>query len=177
MILVTGATGSVGRLVVDHLLERGASGVRALSARPERAKLPADVEVVEGFIGRPETLPAALDGVESMYLAPYLPTVEEVVGLAAAAGVRHVVDLAGPAGNWWHPIELAVEASGLEWTHLDVGEFMDNSLDLIDQIRDTGVVRTAYPTSANPSHACPARPRNRQGDARVQMRDERPEPL
>ena len=69
-ILVTGATGNVGRLVVDRLLAMGATGVRALTNDPEKAALPAEVEVVEGYIGRPQTVPAALGGVERMYLAP-----------------------------------------------------------------------------------------------------------
>ena len=58
-ILVTGATGSVGRLVIDHLLAAGATNVRALTANPRKAALPAAVEVVQGFIGRPETLSMA----------------------------------------------------------------------------------------------------------------------
>jgi uncharacterized protein YbjT (DUF2867 family) len=45
-ILVTGATGNVGRLVVDRLLAMGATGVRALTNDPEKAALPAEVEVV-----------------------------------------------------------------------------------------------------------------------------------
>jgi uncharacterized protein YbjT (DUF2867 family) len=107
-ILVTGATGSVGRLVVDQLLAAGATDVRALTNKPEKAALPAEVEVVKGYIGRPETLPPALDGVDRMYLAPLVETVHEVLALAKQAGVEHVVDLAGPEGNWWHPIEVAV---------------------------------------------------------------------
>jgi uncharacterized protein YbjT (DUF2867 family) len=148
-ILVTGATGSVGRLVVDHLLAAGATDVRALTNKPERAALPKEVDVVKGYIGRPETLPPALEGVDRMYLAPLAETVHEVLTLAKQAGVRHVVDLAGPEGNWWHDIEVAVEESGIPWTHLDAGEFMENSLIWADQIRTTGEVRDAYPDAAN----------------------------
>ncbi|OLT19320.1 hydroxylase [Pseudonocardia sp. CNS-139] len=149
MILVTGATGNVGRLVVDHLLAAGATDVRALTNHPERAKLPPEVDVVRGYLGAVETLPAALEGVERMYLAPLETTVREVTGLAAKAGVQHVVDLAGPKDSWWGPIEVAVEESGVAWTHLEAGEFMDNTLSWADQIRTTGQVRDAYPGSAN----------------------------
>ncbi|MEQ7009753.1 NAD(P)H-binding protein, partial [Actinopolymorpha sp. B17G11] len=62
-ILVTGATGSVGRLVVDHLLAAGATDVRALTNKPEKAALPNEVDVVKGYIGLPETLPPAIEGV------------------------------------------------------------------------------------------------------------------
>jgi uncharacterized protein YbjT (DUF2867 family) len=148
-ILVTGATGNIGRLVVDHLLAAGAKRVRALTNNPKRAALPAEVEVVEGYLGRLETMPAALDGVERMYLAPAPPTVHDVVALVKQAGVRRIVDLSGEEGSWWHSVAEAVERSALEWTHLWPGEFMENCLIWAEQIRTTGIVCDAYPSSAN----------------------------
>jgi uncharacterized protein YbjT (DUF2867 family) len=148
-ILVTGATGNVGRLVVDHLLAAGATEVLALTANPAKAALPAGVEVVEGYLGRLETMPAALEGVERMYLAPLPRTVREVVALAHQAGVQLVVDLAGAKDSLWHAVEGAVEESGIAWTHLEAGEFMTNSTIWAEQIRTTGVVRDAYPDAAN----------------------------
>ena len=148
-ILVTGATGNVGRLVVDHLLAAGATEVRALTVGPARAALPAGVEIVKGYLGRLETLPAALEGVDRMYLAPLPQTVREVVELARRAGVRHIVDLAGAKGSQWHVVEEAVEQSGIAWTHLDAGEFMTNTTIWAEQIRTTGTVRDAYPTAAD----------------------------
>jgi uncharacterized protein YbjT (DUF2867 family) len=149
-ILVTGATGNVGRLVVDELLAAGARDIRALTARPDRAALPDGVEIVRGWVGRPETVRAALDGVDRMYLAPHPPTAGEVAALAAAAGVRRIVDLAGGDGSFWFDIEAAVEGSGVAATHLEPGEFMLNALDWAEEIRTTGAVRDAYPTAANP---------------------------
>jgi uncharacterized protein YbjT (DUF2867 family) len=147
-ILVTGATGSVGRLVVDHLLAAGATDVRALTINPAKAALPVGVEIVEGYLGRPETVPAALEGVDRMYLAPLPRTVREIVALAREAGVRQIVDLAGAEGSQWHVVEEAVEESGIAWTHLDAGAFMSNSTIWAEQIRATGTVRDAYPTAA-----------------------------
>jgi uncharacterized protein YbjT (DUF2867 family) len=157
-ILVTGATGNVGRLVVDELLAAGAH-VRALTNNPARAALPAEVEVFDGYIGRPETLLPALDGIEVMYLAPLPKTVREVVRLAREAEVRRIVDLssseadaeaAGDPSQWhYYAVEHAVEHSGIEWTHLRPGEFMTNLLGWADQIRATGVVRAPYANSAN----------------------------
>lgn len=149
MILVTGATGNVGRLVVDELLAAGATDVRALTNNPARADLPPAVEVVQGYLGRPHSVAPALEGVDRMYLAPVPETASEVMALAAAAGVERVVDLAGEKGSWWFGIEQAVEAAGLAWTHLEPGEFMTNALGWAEQIRSTGVVRDAYPDSAN----------------------------
>ncbi len=147
-VLVTGATGSVGRLVVDHLLRAGAAQVRALTTNPRKAAFGPEVEVVTGYLGRPETLPAALDGVERMYLAPLEDTVREVTALARQAGVRHIVDLAGPKDGHWGAIAEAVEESGVAWTHLEPGEFMDNFLVWADQVR-AGTVHEAYPDAAS----------------------------
>jgi uncharacterized protein YbjT (DUF2867 family) len=149
MILVTGATGNIGRLVVDELLAVGATRVRALTNKPEKAALPPEVEVVRGYLGRVETLPAAFEGVEKMYLAPLEQTVREVTVLAAKAGVQHIVDLSGPKESWWGPVAMAVEESGVAWTHLSPGEFMDNMLMWAEQIRTTGQVRDGYPDAAN----------------------------
>lgn len=158
-ILVTGATGNVGRLVVDQLLAAGATNVRALTNNPEKAALPVGVEVVEGYLGRLETMPAALAGVERMYLAPLPRTVREVVALAKEAGVHHIVDLssseadteaAGDASGWhYYAVEKAVEDSGIPWTHLRPGEFMWNYLMWAEQVRTTGVVRGGYATAAS----------------------------
>jgi uncharacterized protein YbjT (DUF2867 family) len=148
-ILVTGATGNVGRLVVDELLAAGASDVRALTVSPERAALPPGVEVAIGHVGRPQTVRPALDGVDRLYLAPNPATAGEVAAMAAAAGVRRIVDLAGEEGGFWHDIEPAVEAAGVGWTHLEPGEFMANALDWAAEIRADGVVRDAYPQAAN----------------------------
>ncbi|MGH3586635.1 MAG: NAD(P)H-binding protein [Pseudonocardia sp.] len=149
MILVTGATGNIGRLVVDELLAAGATNVRALTNNPEKAALPAQVEVVRGYLGHVETLSGVFDGVEKMYLAPLESTVREVTALAAKAGVQHIVDVSGPKDSWWAPVAVAVEESGVGWTHLAPGEFMDNMVQWAEQIRTTGEVRDGYPNAAN----------------------------
>jgi uncharacterized protein YbjT (DUF2867 family) len=148
-ILVTGATGNVGRLVVDELLALGAADVRALTNDPVRAALPDGVEVVEGYLGRPSTLPAALAGVDRMYLAPLIRTNAEVCRMAAAAGVGHIVDMAGAKGDHWQVIEDGVEACGVPWTHLEPGEFMDNAHLWAAQTAAGDVVRDACGDAAN----------------------------
>src|SRR5438270_5048702 len=67
-VLVTGATGRVGRLVVDLLIDAGVP-VRALTHRSEAvATLPANVEVVTGDLTVPESLDAGLQGVSAVFL-------------------------------------------------------------------------------------------------------------
>jgi uncharacterized protein YbjT (DUF2867 family) len=152
-ILITGATGNVGRLVVDQLLNSGAE-IRALTNNPKKAALPTGVEVAEGYLGRPESLPAALAGIDRMYLAPLPHTAREVVAMAKDAGVRRIVSLtscgaddeaAGDPETWhYYAVERAVEDAGVpEWTHLRAGEFMNNMLDWADMVR-AGAVRAAY---------------------------------
>jgi uncharacterized protein YbjT (DUF2867 family) len=148
-VLVTGATGNIGRMVVDELLARGADDVRALTVDPGRAALPPGVEVARGFLGRPETLPAAFAGVDVLYLAPHLPTVAEACRLAAAAGIGRIVDLSGPKGAHWQPVEDAVEATGVPFTHLEPGEFMANATLWARQIRAGDEVRDAYGEAVN----------------------------
>lgn len=152
-ILVTGATGSVGRLVVDELVAAGAP-VRALTNDPAKAALPAGVEVAEGYLGRPASLPAALEGVDTVYLAPLPATVGEFAAHARAAGVRRVVTLSGEPAEYeaqgdpsrWHyyKVERTIEEAGFAWTHLRPGQFMTNTLGWAASIKAEGVVRGPY---------------------------------
>src|SRR5881397_745406 len=66
-VLVTGATGRVGRSVIAQLLGAGVP-VRALTRRPATAGLPATVELVAGDLTVPESLDAALQGVGAVFL-------------------------------------------------------------------------------------------------------------
>ena len=66
-ILVTGATGNVGRQVVQQLVQRGAQ-VRALVRNPATADLPAEVEVVQGDLLDVEALRSAFQGVSTLFL-------------------------------------------------------------------------------------------------------------
>ncbi|MFC9663876.1 NAD(P)H-binding protein [Nocardia sp. NPDC127606] len=148
-ILVTGATANIGRMVVDQLIARGATDIRALTINPAKAALPDGVEVARGHLGRPAGLPAAFEGVDRMYLAPSPDNVAEVLELARAAGVRHVVDLSGEPESWWGSVCNAVEGSGLDWTHLWPADFMENTLTWSQQIRDTGAVHEPHPGTAS----------------------------
>ncbi|MEU6024219.1 NAD(P)H-binding protein [Micromonospora sp. NPDC048871] len=156
-ILVTGATGTVGRHVVDQLLARGAN-VRALSRNPA-ASLPADVEVVNGDLLRPDSLRPALTGVDRMYLFPVPDTAKECVDIAVRAGVRRIVVLSSDAVNTRYEIagdsiddhlavENAVAESDVEWTFLRPVAFASNTLFWAHSITTEGVVRAAYPNAA-----------------------------
>jgi uncharacterized protein YbjT (DUF2867 family) len=144
-ILVTGATGNIGRLIVDHLIDLGANDIRALTKNPAKANLPDGVSAVTGYLGDPESLPAALDGVDRMYLAPLPSTLEVTLDLAKQAGVEYVVALSG-AAHWQEHADKVV-ASGLLNTQLGPGEFLENFAIWADQIKTSRTVREPYPSA------------------------------
>src|SRR4051812_35666027 len=113
-MLVTGATGYVGGLLVPALLERG-HDVRALARRPERADLPEQVRTVKGDVVSGAGLDEALEGVDvAFYLVHGMgsgngPAEEfaerdrtgarNFARAAAAQGVRRIVYLGGLDGG------------------------------------------------------------------------------
>jgi uncharacterized protein YbjT (DUF2867 family) len=143
--LVTGATGNIGRRIVDHLIDLGANDIRALTKNPAKANLPDGVTVVTGYLGDPESLPAAFEGVERMYLAPLPKTLDATLELARQANVEYVVALSGAAH--WQAHADAVAASGLVNTQLGPGEFLENFAIWAEQIKATRTVREPYPTA------------------------------
>lgn len=139
-LLAVGATGSIGRHVVDVALARGYR-VRALVRHPEGADLPDDVHVVVGDLTRPETLSAAVQGVDAIIF-----THGTYGGVALAenvdyGGVRNVLSLLEDrkvqlvlmtaiavtdrkgAHDWKRRAERLVRVSGLPYTIVRPGWF------------------------------------------------------
>ncbi|KUO02962.1 hydroxylase [Streptomyces caeruleatus] len=147
-ILVTGATGTVGRQVVAELLARG-HAVRALTRDAARADFPAGVEVVQGDLTDPATLIPALHGVTGLHLITFggayfapLETGPRILEAARAAGVRRVTVLHGGGPS---PLEDAVRADdGVDWTVLMPVEFMGNALEWAEGIVAAGEVREPF---------------------------------
>jgi uncharacterized protein YbjT (DUF2867 family) len=143
-ILVTGATGNIGRRIVNHLIDLGANDIRALTKDPAKANMPDGVKTVTGYLGNPESLPEALDGVDAMYLAPLTKTLDVTLELARKAGVEYVVALSGAAH--WQEHADKVTASGIANSQLGPGEFLENFAIWSEQIKTTRTVREPYPT-------------------------------
>jgi uncharacterized protein YbjT (DUF2867 family) len=154
-VLVTGATGHVGRIVVEQLVAAGAQ-VRAMTRRPQQAHFPEAVETVAGDLTDLTALAPVLAGVDRMYLFPVAATAREVVALARQAGVGRIVVLSSAAvtsgaDTTFHlPVERAVEEMSPQWTHVRPGEFMLNKLFLWGpSIRTDGVVYEPFPETAS----------------------------
>lgn len=151
-ILITGATGHVGRELLAELASRGRP-VRAMTRRPEAIAPRPGVEIVRGDFEDAASLDAALAGVAavfSMSAQPVFgaPTPTHDEALAAAcrrAGVRRVVKLSALGGGgrdpespivqWVRAAEATVIESGAEWTLLRPGRFMTNTLAWAAMIR------------------------------------------
>jgi uncharacterized protein YbjT (DUF2867 family) len=152
MILVTGATGNVGRPTVRTLLERGAE-VRVFTRDRSRLGDIADkVDVVLGDFADESALRAAMRGIEKMYLHAVGGGNEEVsaaITAARAEDVAHIVHLSslsaslpGPtAAQWFLAREALIKDAGFRWTMLRGGFFMSNVLRSVPAIRDGKVVR------------------------------------
>ncbi len=153
MILVTGAGGTVGSEVVRQLQAAGAPFRAAYHDRRKAEAAQANgIEAVVIDYTRPETLRAALDGIDKLFLlsggAPDQTQRElNAVEAAKTAGVKHIVKLSvwgaeGEAFSFAHvhrPVEQAIEASGIAWTHLRPNGFMQNLQNyLIGTIKSQG---------------------------------------
>jgi uncharacterized protein YbjT (DUF2867 family) len=154
-VLVVGATGSVGRLVVEEALRHG-HAVRALVRTPEKAReLPRGAQVVLGDVTRPDTLPSAVEGVDAIVFT----LGSDGAGKAGAesidyGGVRNVLAALGSrtarialmtsigvtnrtssynrtteAHDWKRRSERLVRASGLPYTIVRPGWFDYNGPD------------------------------------------------
>lgn len=143
MHMMTGATGNAGAIVVREFARQHVP-IRVLARNPAASpwlrELPG-IEVVTGDMRVPESLGAALDGVDKVLMISsprddMVGTQCRFIDAAKAAGVGHIVKLSGKEsgttfdpqafrGTRWHlAIERYLEESGLAWTHLRPSQFM-----------------------------------------------------
>ena len=148
MIVITGATGTIGSEIVRELAASGAQ-VRAVTRNPEQAQVPTGVEVIRGDYRDLDSMAAAMAGADAVFIVGVLgpedaETDHALVGTARDAGVRRIVKLSaigtgdpelGRVGTWHLPGEAAARDSGLEWIVLRPSTFASNTLSWADAIR------------------------------------------
>ncbi|MFF2149258.1 SDR family oxidoreductase [Kitasatospora sp. NPDC058190] len=156
MIVVTGATGNIGRPLTQALAEAGEQ-VTAVSRHA--AAVPDGVRHVVADLGRPAGLKPALEGAKALFLllsgdlhaAGASPA--DIIGEAAAGGVRRVVLLSSqgvatrPFGETriaMRALEDALRESGLEWAVLRPGGFASNALWWAESVRAHQVVPAPF---------------------------------
>jgi uncharacterized protein YbjT (DUF2867 family) len=151
-ILVTGATGRVGRHVVDQLAKRGAA-VRVLTRDPSKAPFPTGVEVVQGDLLDIDALRGAFDGVRTLFLLNAVTGDEFTqailtLNVAREAGVERVVYLSVIHADRFVNVphfavksgaERMLEQMGFSATILRATYFIDNEHMIKDVVLNHGV--------------------------------------
>ncbi len=159
-ILVTGATGNVGRPLVAGLLADGAR-VRALTRDPATAGFPPGVAVVGGDYAAPGLLAEAVRGADAVFvnIGALREHAGELIAAARGAGVSKIVMLSSIAvrdegdqvlslGRQHKAVEDAIKAAGVDWTILRCGGFATNTLTWATSVQAEGVVRFPYGEAA-----------------------------
>jgi uncharacterized protein YbjT (DUF2867 family) len=163
MILVTGASGNVGKTVLQEVAKSGAKHRAMYRSAAEAAKAPAGTETVIADFAKPETLRTALRGAEIVYLVcspiPELVQLESnMIDACVSAGVKHVVqNSALGAGDYdksfpsWHrKVEEKLKSTRLSWTILRPNSFHQNVVAFFAAtIRTQGVFYNSMRDSKN----------------------------
>ncbi len=137
-ILITGATGHVGKELVEQLLKMGDTRVRILVRNRNKVlHLGNNVEIAVGDLDKPETLSDAMQNVERLYfVTAFTGQIANLVKKAKKAGVKHIVKQStieadrslGP-GKWHREQEEFIKASDMAWTIIRPTMMMTNTIE------------------------------------------------
>jgi len=159
-IAVTGATGQLGQLVVNGLLEKGTSIKVIAVVRDEKKALPLvkrGAEVRVAHYGDPAALKAAFSGVDRLLLisssevGQRIEQHKNVINAAKAAGVKHIVYTSAPRATTTTLIiapehkatEENILQSGMEYTILRNNWYTENYKDQVETASKTGTIVSA----------------------------------
>ncbi|WKE67723.1 SDR family oxidoreductase [Streptomyces sp. WP-1] len=156
MIVVTGATGNVGRALTQALAE---AGERVTAVSRHTAAVPEGVRHVPADLAEPQGLAPVLDGAKALFLllsgdlhAPEARPAD-IIALAAASGVRRIVLLSsqgvatrplGPSRIAMRALEDALKESGVDWAVLRPGGFASNAFAWAESVRTRRVVAAPF---------------------------------
>lgn len=151
-ILVTGATGRIGRHVVEQLVQRGAD-VRALVRDAAKADLPDGVALVQGDLFDIDAVRGAFSGVSTLFLLNAVAADEFTqaliaLNIAREAGIERIVYLSVIHSDLYvnvphfaikHAVERMIEQMGLNATILRPAYFIQNDVSIADVVTGQGV--------------------------------------
>ena len=164
-ILVTGYTGRVGRIVADTLVQSHGVRPRALvrQAHLDAGLDAPEVDLIAGDLDQPESLDAALDGIEQVFLispvSPHLRAREAALGERASrrtsppaivkvSGLGTKLDSYVDSGRWHSEAEQDLWEMGLNLTALRPPFFMQNLAFKLDHVRETGRIESGIGSAA-----------------------------
>lgn len=162
MCLLTGATGDVGSRVARLLLERGIRPrLLARSEEKARALFGDQVDVSVGDLASPDTIRAAVHGINTVFLVnvgPEIPQRDRVAAtICKQLGVRKIVKLSSldveqglAIGAWHEKGEAAIREIGIAFTFVRPTGFMSNLLAWAPSIKAEGVVRSSTADGRRP---------------------------
>ncbi len=159
-IAITGATGQLGQLVVNGLLEKGTSIKVIAVVRDEKKALPLakhGAEIRVAGYGDPAALKAAFSGVDKLLLissselGQRIEQHKNVINAAKAAGVKHIVYTSAPRATTTTLIvapehkatEENILQSGMEYTILRNNWYTENYKNIVETARKTGAIVAA----------------------------------
>jgi uncharacterized protein YbjT (DUF2867 family) len=147
-ILVTGATGNIGSLLVPELIQRGADVRIFTRKQPNQDAVPKGVEVAVGDLLDPESVTRAMEGIDKLFLLNAVSPSELTealigFGIARRAGVKHVTYLSAfkvdvmrdaphMAGKF--AVENSIRHSGIPFTFLRPNGYMQSEAQIIKPV-------------------------------------------
>ncbi|MFF5158504.1 NAD(P)H-binding protein [Streptomyces sp. NPDC000348] len=164
MIVVTGATGNIGRTLVPLLAERGEEVV-AVSRRPQPEGLPAGVRPARADVGDSASMRPVLDGADTFFLLlggelnGRGESPSALIDAATDAGIKRIVLLSSQINSTrpealshtrLRSFEAAVRASGADFTLLRPGGFASNALAWAEPVRTERTVFAPFGDVALP---------------------------
>ena len=154
MILVTGATGNIGKELVPQLLAKG-DQVRVVTRDAAKvANLGGKVDVIVGDLKDPGTVKRAVAGADAMFLVGIIADTtqsadRQLIAESAKAGVKRIAKISARStgrgiGQVHFEQEELIRTSGVAWTFLRCGMFMSNTLGWAATVKTQGTVYSPF---------------------------------
>ncbi len=155
-ILVTGATGNIGKFLVEKLVKDG-HFVKAFTRNPERANFNEKIEICKGDLTNKEEILQALNGVDKAFLLLANISADPFIEVASQIGLKHLVFLSSYSVeiDWKSKnnfiakhhaeVENKIKLSGIPYTFLRPAGFMTTAFQWLGSIKVQGIAFLPYP--------------------------------